>query len=220
MRFLTAIDDIHQLVFQCPQADTWCCNKGDIPHQADRINRTNTACCSVTELLFKAPAPSVYATASYATLSGISFSIATLIPTTSSSSANGASSNTSATSHSKPSSALAVGLGAGLGGGAVIAIALGWLLIRRRRRRNAARKLAELSNQQKPEFTKQNLELRDGSRHYELEHVGARFELDEKDEPFELQGMDKRFEMQDNDRSTEKRSHLEAFELPATPDGK
>jgi hypothetical protein len=108
----------------------------------------------------------------------------------------------------------------GLGGGAVIAIALGWLLMRRMRRRNAEKTLAELSNDDQPGLTKQELESKGSSKHFELDNNGARFELYDKDKTFELQGMDKRFEIQDDSKSTEKRSHMEAVELPVTPSGK
>jgi hypothetical protein len=218
---LTATGEQHQLAFQCPGTNTWCCNKGDIPHQVDRINRTNTACCSVTELLFKAPAPSVYATAAYLAQSGIPFSIATLVPstpTTSASSTNGAQASTSATSHSTSSSALTIGLGAGLGGGAAIILALGWVLMLRRWRRSAGSSLSELPNDDHSGLTKQDLIKRSGSRHFELADSGTRYELQEGVARFELQGRNKPYELQEKDSPTEKMGHMDAVELPVTPE--
>lgn len=108
----------------------------------ERVNQTNTECCSIDDQLFKAAWATIIATASY---SGTPVPVATLMPITSSqflSSSAATSSPTSidnpgSTSSGRSSSSLAIGLGVGLGGGAIVALVLGWMFLRRRRKQTA-----------------------------------------------------------------------------------
>ncbi|KAH7377262.1 hypothetical protein BKA66DRAFT_467787, partial [Pyrenochaeta sp. MPI-SDFR-AT-0127] len=144
----------NHLMFQCPQPETWCCNTGAPAPAEDRINRTNTTCCSISELLFKAPEPTVYTVALY---SGTPFSVGTLtrattaslnsttVPTVSSTASSVSSASSVSVSSTRGASAppapqstspsLAIGLGTGLGAFALLALAGGSFFIWRRRKR-------------------------------------------------------------------------------------
>ncbi|KAF2023859.1 hypothetical protein EK21DRAFT_94551 [Setomelanomma holmii] len=131
-----------KLTWQCPEETTWCCSTGFPMSQEARTNRTNTTCCSMDNLLFKASPPVVFTTAAYF---GSAFSIGTLFP--SSSAAPNSSvpvsfsvtpTSTRSTVPASPSSSpsnLAIGLGAGLGSVAAIALSIGSFCIWRRRKR-------------------------------------------------------------------------------------
>ncbi|KAH8733087.1 hypothetical protein GQ44DRAFT_19737 [Phaeosphaeriaceae sp. PMI808] len=179
----------NHLIFQCPEPDTWCCNTGAAAPVEDRVNRSNTTCCSITDLVFKAPAPVVYTTALY---SGTPFPIVTLATRSTLRSSNSTALSTalsttrsvntgateaSSTSQSTPPS-LAVGVGAGLGGGAAIALAVGWVLWRRRKRENKTPS-TELTSNDRAEMTDQNIVETSGK---------TRFEIQDKDPPAELMG--------------------------------
>jgi hypothetical protein len=218
--FSKDIGEQHQLVFQCPEPDTWCCNQGDIPHQADRINRTNTACCSVTQLLFQAPEPSVYATAAYLSQSGTPFSIATITPSTptaSTSPTNEAQASFSPIPNSSKSSSFTIGLGAGLSAGVAILIALGWVFLWRWWKRRGRGASTELPSDNFAGVTDHDQAEKGGSLHAELGETERIFELEDGIQRYELQGSDKRSELHDQDSPIEKRGHREPVELPQTP---
>ncbi|KAF1842225.1 uncharacterized protein K460DRAFT_180448 [Cucurbitaria berberidis CBS 394.84] len=126
----------NQLTWKCSGDETWCCNTGEPGPAKGRYNRTNTTCCSISELLFHAANPTVYTTAS---LMSLSFSIdtwmasATASSTTISNITVGASA--SAPPEARRSNSLAIGLGTGLGAVAAIVLGVGFLLFRRRKRR-------------------------------------------------------------------------------------
>ncbi|KAF2819005.1 hypothetical protein CC86DRAFT_149762 [Ophiobolus disseminans] len=169
----------NKLTWKCPQDNIWCCNTGDSGPYEGRVNRTNTTCCTITDLLFTAKNPEVFATAS---IFGSMYSIPTLVsstafrnvtsqttatntPSTSPTAANALESTTAAPSSSGPST-LAIGLGAGLGSFAAIALGIGSFLIWRRRKRTTESPrsatpakelsdhgLAEASSQDRAEMT-------------------------------------------------------------------
>jgi hypothetical protein len=217
--FSNPIGDQHQLVFQCPGSNTWCCNQGDIPHQVDRINRTNTACCSVTQLLFEAPAPSVYATAAYLSQSGIPFSIATIAlstPTSSISSTNAAQASFSSIPNSSSPTSFTIGLGAGLSSGIAILIALGWVLMWRWWRKRGRETSTELPNDNLSGVINHDAE-KGGKTHLELAGNDRRYELDGGIQGHELSDSDKRSGLHNQDSPIEKGGYREPVELPETP---
>ncbi|KAH7077576.1 hypothetical protein BKA63DRAFT_268128 [Paraphoma chrysanthemicola] len=134
-----------KLTWQCPEENTWCCNTGEPMSQESRTNRSNTTCCTMENLLFKAGPPEVYTIAAFF---GSAFSIGTLFPSsTPVSNATGsagfastptsslAGSSVPAPASSSPST-LAIGLGAGLGSAAAIALGIVSFCLWRRRKRN------------------------------------------------------------------------------------
>lgn len=211
----------HQLAFSCDESDTWCCYKGAGVDQkpGERINRTNTKCCSVSEQVFKAPWATVIATA---TFSGTPLAIATLmsdapsdaITTISTSSAaptaTGAPNTPPSTSNS-----LAIGLGVGLGGGAaLIALALGWVFMRRRKRRNNEKAPDEFTSDDhmRPELS--------GQDHVVAEKdVGGDNGWIAKDNKEKMAAMNgyERVELQDTELSAELTGDGYRVELPGSP---
>jgi hypothetical protein len=149
-------------MFACPETDTWCCNKGDPVPAKQRVNRTNTACCSINEQVFKAPWPTILAPAAYSQ-TGTPVPIVFLTDTTTSQSpsstatnspaaydASGASSASATPQHAAHSSSLAIGLGTGFGVAAVIALALGWMFLRRRNKRATEATSADFTKENGP----------------------------------------------------------------------
>jgi hypothetical protein len=125
----------------------WCCNTGDIGPMAGRANRTNTTCCTISDLLFTALDPVVFTTASFY---GSAFPVGTMVPSPISASdtasispstaaplQTNAMSSTPSTAASKASvtgtSKLAIGLGVGIGALAAIALCFGFFCLRRKR---------------------------------------------------------------------------------------
>ncbi|KAH8726582.1 hypothetical protein GQ44DRAFT_758549 [Phaeosphaeriaceae sp. PMI808] len=124
--------------------ELWCCQTGPIPPYEDRVNRTNTSCCSIKSLQFKAANPTVFTTAS---LYGSVFSIATLLPssisnrssviTTPSPSNSLPITSSSSSAPAVPAAGtptLAIGLGAGIGSFAAILLGIGSFCLWRRRK--------------------------------------------------------------------------------------
>jgi hypothetical protein len=114
--------------------------------ERQRVNRTNTVCCSITEQVFKAPWPTILAPAEYSgtgtplPIMFLTGSAASQIFTPSATDSLAATS-TSATStplqKAPHNSSLGAGLGAGLGCVAVIALGLGWLILHCKKNRRA-----------------------------------------------------------------------------------
>ncbi|KAH7088111.1 hypothetical protein FB567DRAFT_548206 [Paraphoma chrysanthemicola] len=179
-----------KLTWKCHEEDIWCCNTGEPMSQESRTNRSNTTCCTMENLLFKAAAPKVYATASFF---GSAFSIGTLFPSsTPVSNATGSagfattpttsSSGVPAPASSNPST-LAIGLGAGLGSAAAIALGIASFCLWRRRKRN---KVTPRSSTTAKELSDQGLtEVSDAER-AEMVAAERRTELTSPVSPAEL----------------------------------
>ncbi|KAH7069706.1 hypothetical protein BKA63DRAFT_555928 [Paraphoma chrysanthemicola] len=127
---------------------SYCCNTGKQTPYEERVGRTNTSCCDIKDLLFKAPDPIVVATASFI---GQLFSIGTSMasafsppmPSVSSISTGASMIPSPSAEASQPSTdstsksvALSVGLGVGLGVGAVMVMCVGLVCVRRRKRQH------------------------------------------------------------------------------------
>ncbi|KAH7076676.1 hypothetical protein BKA63DRAFT_602435 [Paraphoma chrysanthemicola] len=176
----------NHLIFKCPEPEKWCCDTGEPAPPEDRVNRTNTTCCNISDLVFTAPEPAVYTTAAY---SGLAFTVKTLttvsLPTVSFiSNATGtpapsASGTGLAAAPSSSTPSLAIGLGTGLGGGAVIALGLGWFFLRRRRKTMSESPEIEVATEEPPEMTGQDIAETSGKE---------RFEIQGKDPPVEVIG--------------------------------
>lgn len=132
-----------QAVFYCQSGTSWCC----MPREGvkDLTTVTNTTCCSISDLQFTAPSPSVYtfaqdlatrtaipADSNLATQTSNMQSTDTASPTNSQQAAQ-TTGNSSTTSGSN--SRIGIYVGVPVGVVAFIALlAIGWLVLRKRRR--------------------------------------------------------------------------------------
>lgn len=212
----------NKLTWKCPENGTWCCNTGDSGPYENRVNRTNTTCCSIPDLLFTALNPEIFATAS---IYGSMFPVPTLISSTA---LRNATATTSATTNPSavnalnsasvtpaPSpgySALKIGLGAGLGSFAAITLGLGSFLVWRRRKRNSelprsATPAKELSDQDVAEASSRN--------RAELTGMDYRRELTSPVSPVELWSPTSPVER--SELSTEQKGRLIVGEVDGRP---
>jgi hypothetical protein len=149
---LTCIGIDGKLTWKCYEDSLWCCNTGDSGPQENRINRTNTTCCTISDLHFQAPNPAVFTIAAWygsaypsptlpAIRNGTNQTASAITPTASASTPTASlnSATASTTAAASGPSPTAIGLGAGLGSFAAIALGIGSFVIWRRRRSSQER---------------------------------------------------------------------------------